>query len=296
MLVEQEWRRQLLRELTEDMAMVPSEQHGLTRRQNERGWRSRGPAGRNRLWALAIAASLIAVTIVAATGCGSDSQASTSTSSTAAIASQRGPGGSMPQGFQGGPPSGRPGQNTTPSDSTTTTGAVVSSTTTTEAITTTSRADGQYGDGIYKAGTDIDADLYKGTVVSGTGHWEITSDAIGVRYVAGGDPTGSFYVKVTSGQYLRLSGVIIEEASSDATDPLASTSLTDGTYRVGYDIEEGWYTGTVTGESTIGYWQISTDANGQKLKASDYPRGTFTFKVVDGQYLTLRGVTVSLQE
>jgi HK97 family phage major capsid protein len=140
------------------------------------------------------------------------------------------------------------------------------------------------------------AQMEGAAVVSGTGHWEITSDASGVKYVASGDPAGSFYVKVTSGQYLRLSGVIIEEASSEAADPLASADLKDGTYRVGYDIEEGWYTGTVTGESTIGYWQISTDANGQKLAASNYPRGAFTFKVTDGQYLTLRGVTASLQE
>jgi hypothetical protein len=279
--------------------MVRSEQHGLTRRQDERGWRGRGPARGSGLWALAIVASLVAVMIVAATGCGSNSQTSASTSSTTAVAGQNGPTGSMPAGFQGGtPPSGVPGQNTSSTDSTTTTtAAAVSSTTTTEAVTTsTSLADGQYGDGIYKAGTDIDSDLYKGTVVSGTGHWEITSDASGVKYVASADPTGAFYVKVTSGQYLRLSGVIIEAASSDATDPLATTDLKDGTYRVGYDIEAGWYAGTVTGVSTIGYWQISTDANGLKLKASDYPRGTVTFKVQDGQYLTLRGVTVSLQE
>jgi hypothetical protein len=296
MLVEQE-RRRLVRELMEDMAMVQSEQHRPTRRQDERGWRGRGPVSGGGLWALAIVASLVAVMIVTAAGCGSDSETSGSTSSTA-VAGQNGPSGSMPAGFPGGTrPSGRPGQTTSSSDSTTTTAGTDATTTTTEAAaTTTSLADGQYGDGIYKAGTDIDSDLYKGAVVSGTGHWEITSDASGVKYVASGDPAGSFYVKVTSGQYLRLSGVIIEEASSEAADPLASADLKDGTYRVGYDIEEGWYTGTVTGESTIGYWQISTDANGQKLAASDYPRGAFTFKVTDGQYLTLRGVTASLQE
>jgi hypothetical protein len=278
--------------------MVRSEQHGPTRRQDERGWRGRGPAGRRTLWALAIVASVVTVMVVFATGCDSGSQTSASTSSTAATAGPNGPSGSMPAGFQGGtPPSGRPGRQTSSSDSTTTTAATVSSTTTTEAVTTsTSLADGQYGDGIYKAGTDLDSGIYKGAVASGTGHWEITSDASGVKYVASGDPTGSFYVKVTSGQYLRLTGVIIQEASSEAADPLATADLKDGTYRVGYDIEEGWYTGTVTGQSTIGYWQISTDANGQKLKASDYPRGTFTFKVLDGQYLTLRGVTVSLQD
>lgn len=114
--------------------------------------------------------------------------------------------------------------------------------------------------------------------------------------MASTDPTGSFYVKVTSGEYLRLNGVIIEKASGHAADPLATTGLSDGTYRVGYDIEAGWYTGTITGESTIGYWQISSDANGQTLTANDYPMGSFTLKVKSGQYLTLRGVTISAQE
>ena len=61
-------------------------------------------------------------------------------------------------------------------------------------------------------------------------------------------------------------------------------------------IGEKFAANPVTGTSTIGYWQISSDANGQTLVAGDYPMDAFTFKVTKGQYLTLRGVTVSLQE
>lgn len=261
--------------------------------------------GRGAFWALATIALLVLAIAVAVAGCGSGTNAATSSTT---AAGQTGPSGSMPTGTPPSgttPPSGMtppsggmPGQTTSSSDSTTTTTAAATSTTATTAAptTTTSLADGQYGDGIYKVGTDIASGLYKGTVAGGTASWEITGDANGAKYVAGAEPTGAFYVKVTSGQYLRLTGVIIEEASSTAADPLATKDLSDGTYRVGYDIEAGWYTGTITGTSTIGYWQVSTDANGQKLASSDYPMGSFTVKVTSGQYLTLRGVTISLQE
>jgi hypothetical protein len=284
--------------------MVQSEQQGLTRRHSTRKRRDRIPASRNRFWALAAGALLIVALIVSVAGCSSDGQATATTSASLASSGQSttgqstpagGPSGSMPTGT---PPSGFPGGTTASSAGTTSTSeaAVSSTTTTSEAVTTTtSLSDDQYGDGIYKAGTDISSGLYKGTAVTENAHWEISKDANGARYVAGGDPTGPFYVKVTSGYYLKVSGVIIEKASSDAADDLASKDLTNGTYRVGYDIEAGWYTGTVTGDTTMGYWQISSDANGQTLVANDYPLGTFTFKVKSGQFLTLRGVTVSLQ-
>lgn len=291
--------------------MVQSVQQGLTRRQGPPRWRGRGAARKSGFWALPAVALLVLALVVAVAGCGSDSQASTGTSTKTSVATsgQSGNGQSTtgqsfpsgpPSGADGQRPSGGPGGSTSSTDAagtTTTTAAVAEDTTTTEApTTTTSLDDGQYGDGIYKAGTDLDSGLYKGTAVATGAHWEISSDANGLRYVASGDPTGPFYVKVSSGQYLKLNGVIIAEAPDDESDPLATADLSNGTYRVGYDIEAGWYTGKVTGDTTMGYWQISSDANGQKLVASDYPMGTFTFKVKDGQYVGLRGVTITLQE
>ena len=285
--------------------MVQSEQHGRTRRQGTFGWRGQGSAQRCHLGALAVLALLVVVVIVSATGCGSNTQASANTTARVTGATQAGTGQSLPSGAPSGaptgaPPSGGPGGTTsstaTAGSTTTTTASATDSTTTTEAATTTtSLADGQYGDGIYKAGTDISTGLYRGTIVRTKGQWEISSDANGDKYVAGDDPTGQFYVKVTWGQYLRISGVIIEKANSTAADPLATSALANGTYRAGYDIEVGWYNGTVTGDG-LGYWQISSDANGQTLVANDYPLGSFTLKVTKGQYLTLRGATVSLQQ
>jgi hypothetical protein len=292
--------------------MVQSVQQGVTRRQGPPDRRGRGAARKSGFWALLAVALLVVALVVVVAGCGSNSQASTGASTATSVAAsgqsntgQSGTGQSTtgqsfpsgpPSGSNGQMPSGSPGSSTSSTDTagtTTTTAAPVADTTTTAApTTTTSLDDGQYGDGIYKAGTDVSSGLYKGSVVATGAHWEISSDANGLRYVASGDPTGPFYVKVTSGQYLKVNGAIIAKASSDAADPLATTGLTNGTYRVGYDIEAGWYTGKVTGDTTMGYWQISSDANGQKLVASDYPMGTFTFKVKDGQYVTLRGVTI----
>ncbi len=239
---------------------------------------------------------LLVVTIVASTtGCGSDTQANSNTTTTAAVAGPTGAPSGPPTGAPSGSATGGPAMPPAGGSSTTTTAASstsTDSTTTTEApTTTTTAAEGTYSDGIYLVGTDIDSGLYHGAVNGDKGHWEISSDANGERFVASGDPTGPFYVKVTYGQYLRLSGATIEEASSTAADPLVTNNITDGTYRVGYDIAVGWYNGTVNGG--MGYWEVSSDANGQTLVANDYPLSQFTVKVKSGQYLTLRGVTVS---
>jgi hypothetical protein len=292
--------------------MVRSEQRGSTRQHGATRVRSLGPAAKHSLLVLAMLA-LLAVVILTVTACGSTGQAatgstvkSTATSQVAtgqAATGQSFPGGTPPPGMPaGGPPSGGPGvpgsstasTDTASPTTTTAAAAAAASTTTTQAPTTTSLSDGQYGDGIYKAGTDVTTGLYVGKAVASGAHWEVSGDANGAQYVAGADPTGQFYVKVTWGQYLHLTGVIIEKASSTAADPLASTDLADGTYRAGYDIEVGWYTGTVAGG--LGYWQISSDANGQTLVANDYAMDSFTLKITKGQYLTLRGVTVSLQQ
>ena len=245
-------------------------------------------------------ALLITVIIASTSGCSSSTQASSNTTAITTAAGQTGGQTGTPSGTS---PTGANGQTTTPSGgappigsststTVTTTAGADSSTTTTEAkTTTTALAKGSHSDGIYLVGTDISTGLYHGTVNGGKGHWEISSDANGDKFVASGDPTGPFYVKVTWGQYLRLSSVVIKKASSTAAHPLATRNIKDGTYRVGYDIAAGWYNGTVNGG--MGYWEVSSDANGTSLVANDYPMAPFTLKVTSGQYLTLRGVTVS---
>jgi hypothetical protein len=280
----------------------------MVRSERERSTRPRGMPGRrcswnrNNIWVLAGAVLLVVLLVASVAGCSSSTQATSNTTGTSLAAGQTGTSSNFPNGT---PPTDANGQQMTPpsggmpgnsgSSSTTTTEATTSttdaSTTTTEATTTTTIPKGSYGSGTYHAGYSISTGLYKGNVTGKVGHWEITSDANGDKYVASGDPTGQFYVKVTSGQYLWLDGVWIKKASSTAADPLKTKDISDGSYRVGYDIAAGWYAGTVN--ATMGYWEISSDANGTTLVANDYPLDSFKIKVAKGQYVTLRGVTIS---
>jgi hypothetical protein len=247
-----------------------------------------------RPWLLVgITLLLTAVIAASATACSPSTDASNSTT-TNSSAGQRArmapPNGDM-TGMappNGGMPGMMSGSTTTTAATTVTT--LTDTTETTAQSTTTTLPEGSYGDGIYLVGTDLDSGLYKGTANGGGGHWEISSDANAERYVASGDPTGQFYIKLTSGTYLRLSGVAIAEASKTAADPLLTSDISDGTYRVGYDIGAGWYRGAV--DDHMGYWEVSKDANCQSLVANDYAMDAFEVKVKSGQYITLRGVTI----
>ena len=250
-----------------------------------------GSPRRTAGWVLTgVALLLMAVLAASVAACGSGNEGASDTTTASVAAGPTGqngpmggpPSGGMPPMMQGGPPT---------TGATTTTMLPETTTSSAAQTTTTTLAEGSYSDGIYLVGTDIESGLYKGTVDDGAGHWEISSDANGERFVASADPAGQFYVKATSGYYLRLSGVTMAQASTTAADPLLSSNIGDGTYRVGYDIAAGWYQGTV--DDHMGYWEVCSDANGQTLVASDYATEPFTVKVKSGQYITLRGVTIT---
>lgn len=67
-------------------------------------------------------------------------------------------------------------------------------------------------DGVYKVGTDMQAGTYKGTTISDSGYWRISTDANGDDIVANDIVTSSFYLTVKKGQYLKLVDVEIRKA------------------------------------------------------------------------------------
>jgi hypothetical protein len=77
------------------------------------------------------------------------------------------------------------------------------------AAPTAAPASDTISDGTYLVGTDIAAGRYKGSAVGGNGYWQISSDANGANIIENDITTGDFYVEVTQGQYLKLSGVEI---------------------------------------------------------------------------------------
>ena len=73
----------------------------------------------------------------------------------------------------------------------------------------------------------------------------------------------------------------------------APVVITDGVYLVGTDIPVGTYKGRSNSDDT-GFWQISSDPNGQHIVASTGPLfGPFYVLVKKGEYLELRGVTIT---
>jgi hypothetical protein len=73
--------------------------------------------------------------------------------------------------------------------------------------------------------------------------------------------------------------------------PAAAKTYSDGTYQVGTDIPAGLYKSTKVSDNA--YWQIASDANGQKIIANDNVTGQCYVQVTKGQYLTLSGITIA---
>ena len=86
-------------------------------------------------------------------------------------------------------------------------------------------------------------------------------------------------------------------ASAVASSPSPGHTATasgfgDGVYLVGTDIPAGLYKGTTVSD-TFSDWQLSSDANGSSIIASDpVTSGQFYVQVKQGQYLKLSGVQI----
>jgi hypothetical protein len=94
----------------------------------------------------------------------------------------------------------------------------------------------------------------------------------------------------------QLKGLTTPPAAPVRTAPVqepaapAPTTFSDGVYKVGTDIKAGTYRGTTVGDR--GYWEISTDANGNDIVANDNVTSSFYLAVKKGQYLKLNGVEI----
>ncbi|MFU8891163.1 MAG: hypothetical protein ACNA76_05830 [Anaerosomatales bacterium] len=79
--------------------------------------------------------------------------------------------------------------------------------------------------------------------------------------------------------------------------PVSAGVFTDGTYRVGPDIEPGTYLGEVNGE--FGYWARLRNTTGivSGIIANDIVRGPFVLTIVQSDTaVELRGVTLTPEE
>jgi hypothetical protein len=182
----------------------------------------------------------------------------------------------------------------------TTSSALAPTTITSETSTTAAVAPGAktWSDGTYQVGTDIPAGLYKSTKVGDNASWHTASDATGSAdsIIANVSVTGQCYIEVSNGQYLTLALLTIAPADAVKSASVGSQNITDGNYLVGTDIAPGKYKGTVWGDRA--YWQIATSADGEPehIVSNDIPFAPFDVEVTEGQFLTIRGVSISLAQ
>jgi len=95
---------------------------------------------------------------------------------------------------------------------------------------------------------------------------------------------------------LQVAESLLESASATPvpSGPGAGGTYADGTYRVGTDIEDGTYRGTVTGES--GYWARLRSTTGTlgSIIANGVPSGDFVLTIYPSDdALELRGVVLT---
>ena len=114
-----------------------------------------------------------------------------------------------------------------------------------------------------------------------------------------------FYITVTDGQYVSVLNAVIvpvEEAGSTAL----TETVSEGMYKVGYDIEPGEYRVSFTSDSNVTYSyaislsssDVTSNSDGSAwvddVWYSDTDGEDSTITVSEGQYLELYGVTVEL--
>ena len=150
----------------------------------------------------------------------------------------------------------------------------------------------QYDAGMYKVGTDIPAGEYI-LCPSATAYYQVVTDSTGTleSIVSNDNFSGTRYITVSEGQYLKLTGCTAYPASYVSEGKVKNDNLSGGMYKVGVDIEAGEYKVTPEGD---GYYEVDSSSAGtlDAIVANENFSSDVYVTVSDGQYLKLSGATL----
>lgn len=151
----------------------------------------------------------------------------------------------------------------------------------------------QYDAGMYKVGTDIPAGEYI-LKPSAMAYYQVATDSTGTleSIVSNDNFSGTRYITVSDGQYLKLTGCTAYPASYVSDGKVKNDNLSGGMYKVGVDIEAGEYKVTPEGD---GYYEVDSSSAGtlDAIVANENFSSDVYVTVSDGQYLKLSGATLS---
>jgi uncharacterized delta-60 repeat protein len=152
-------------------------------------------------------------------------------------------------------------------------------------------------DGTLDASFGVNGKVMTDFTPRGDGAAGVAIQADGKIVVAGMANSGRSKMKVALARYVAAAVGSPSTASAVASSPsphqsATASSISDGVYLVGTDIPAGSYKGTTVSD-TFSAWQISSDANGSSIIASDpATSGQFYVQVKQGQCLKLSGVQI----
>lgn len=162
-------------------------------------------------------------------------------------------------------------------------------------------AEGYYGGGTYKVGTDIPpgeylifADDPYGTYVENTE--DSTGELDSIIYNFNLYEGAHAYVTVYEGEYLKLEDVYMYPVENTPSIVPEDGVYKDGMYKVGQDIPPGEYKVLLNEDSLrdTGYIEVTTDSRHdyKTIVTNDVVKAQSYITISEGQYLKLEGLII----
>ena len=128
-----------------------------------------------------------------------------------------------------------------------------------------------------------------------SGYMCVSSDSNGNDIIDNALFKNFHYIKVASGQYLKLTNAIAVSADKYSVPNVNTSRLKEGMYKVGVDIPAGEYKAMATSSSISGYYAIYNTASADRdIEDNELFTSSSYVTVINGQYLELSNCTASL--
>lgn len=151
-----------------------------------------------------------------------------------------------------------------------------------------------YATGSYQVGMDIPSGEYLILPDSTPAYYEVANDSSGdlTSIVANDTFSGSRYLTIEEGQYLRLNNCTAYPASYVSEGKVDNSDLSNGMYKVGIDITAGQFQIEPTEQS--GSYAIEQDSKGilTSIVSNQKFKKAVTITLTEGQYLRLSNATL----
>ena len=154
-----------------------------------------------------------------------------------------------------------------------------------------------YAPDTYKVGIDIPSGEYMLVqyYTDASGYMCVSSDSNGNDIIDNALFKNFHYIKVSSGQYLKLTNAIAVSADKYSVPNVNTSCLKEGMYKVGVDIPAGEYKAMATSSSISGYYAIYNTASADRdIEDNELFTSSSYVTVINGQYLELSNCTASL--